>query len=173
MIFNPSLLLALCASPLLTHALPAAIVSELEKNNLNVTEFENTLMKRSDDSCPDATGLTSVWANEDNDGHGHYAGSCDNNGSSGKGECWSDVYAVQAQVQWAPWKTVGADLDCKSSSECEISHLEQLEKCTSWSTSTGFSAGITSEVVSVGAEVTQENGGSKCSTSSDTYNCHW
>ncbi|KAJ5171659.1 hypothetical protein N7492_004252 [Penicillium capsulatum] len=173
MIFKSSVLLAICASPLLTYALPTAIISELESANLNVTEFENTLARRSDDACPDATGKKSKWANGDNDGHGHYTGSCGNNGSGGKGECWSDVYAVRAQVQWAPWQTVGADLDCQSSSECEIEHLESVEKCTSWSTSTGFSAGITGEMVSIGAEVTHENGGSRCTSSADTYHCKW
>lgn len=171
--FKSLLFLAFCASPLLTYALPASIVSELERANVNVTDFENALRKRSGGSCTDATGLTSVWANEDNDGHGHYSGSCDNNGSSGKGECWTDVYAVEAQVQWAPWSTVGADLDCESSSECEITHLDQIERCRSWSTSTGFDAGITSEVISIGASVTQETGGSECTSSSDTYDCHW
>ncbi|KAJ6108792.1 hypothetical protein N7512_008629 [Penicillium capsulatum] len=100
---------------------------KIERANLTTSDLANTPTKR-DDACPDATGQSFQWANADNDGNGHYSGSC---GSSGHNyhHCWSDVYVTQTQVQRQPFQDVSAGLNCANSPSCSISHLDSIQGC--------------------------------------------
>ncbi|KAJ5139205.1 uncharacterized protein N7515_004053 [Penicillium bovifimosum] len=168
-------LLALCAMlPMFANAMPAAVRETLESHNVTLTtrDIAEHLARR-DGDCPDASGKTSSQVNRDNDGWGSYVDSCGNNGSSGKGECWTDVYVTKAQTQWKPWQENSANLDCANSPTCSITHLESLQECRTWESTTGFSAGITDGVISLGVEATESEGGSECTTSGDNYLCQW
>ena len=167
------LALALCAAPFLAQALPAAVIEDLEQVNITTADIEIMLNKRAGDAaCPDATGQTSKWANQGNDGNGHYAGSCGST-DHGKAHCWSDIYLTQAQTLWQPWRDCSEYVNCANSDSCQISHLKSIQACATWSTSVGFEAGITSEILNVGASYTSEHGGSSCATTTDTYQIGW
>ncbi|KAI2789699.1 hypothetical protein POX_d05196 [Penicillium oxalicum] len=167
------LALALCAAPFFAQALPAAVIEDLEQVNITTADIEIMLNKRAGDAaCPDATGQTSKWANQGNDGNGHYAGSCGST-DHGKAHCWSDIYLTQAQTLWQPWRDCSEYVNCANSDSCQISHLKSIQACATWSTSVGFEAGITSEILNVGASYTSEHGGSSCATTTDTYQIGW
>ncbi|KAJ5488844.1 hypothetical protein N7539_003734 [Penicillium diatomitis] len=169
--FARFLLLVSCAAPLFVQALPATVVEDPELANITNADIARTLVKR-DEACPDATGQGSQWVNHDNDGTGHYTGSCGDSGHNSH-HCWSDVYVTQTQVQWQPWQDCSDYIDCAHATSCSIAHTNSIQACATWSTSVGFSAGITSEVLNIGASYTSEHGGSSCTTSSNTYSLGW
>ncbi|CAI7595486.1 unnamed protein product [Penicillium discolor] len=167
-------LLALCASPVFVHAFPAAVQETLDRHNIALTTDDIARLARRDDGdCPDASGKTSAQVNRDSDGVGSYIESCGNNGYAGNGACWTDIYVTKAQTRWQPWQDNSANLNCADSPTCSITHLESVEGCATWESTTGFSAGITDGIISVGAEATESKGGSECTTSSDSYLCEW
>ena len=114
----------------------------------------STLFSR-DDTCTDATGQTSQWANHDNDGNGHYSGTCGVSGHNSD-KCWTDIYVTQSQMQWKPFDVVSAGHDCAHTSTCSITHINSKQACRSESTSVsvGADAGILKDILSISAEVT-------------------
>lgn len=135
----------------------------------NITQL---LLSRDDGQCTDPTFGTSQWADYSNDGNGQYAGTCGVTGHDSH-KCWTDVYTVQAQIQWSPWKVVSAGVDCAGSASCSISDTWEFQSCTSQSTSVSVTAGIQSEVLSIGGEVTHESGTTECQTHSSQKTWEW
>ncbi|KAG9570266.1 hypothetical protein KCU71_g1457, partial [Aureobasidium melanogenum] len=135
----------------------------------NITHLR---LSRDDGQCTDPTFGTSQWADYSNDGNGRYAGTCGVTGHDSH-KCWTDVYAVQAQIQWSPWKVVSAGVDCAGSASCSISDTWEFQSCTSQSTSVSVTAGIQSEVLNIGGEVTHETGTTECQTHSSQKTWEW
>ncbi|KAH0279732.1 periplasmic binding protein-like II, partial [Aureobasidium melanogenum] len=133
----------------------------------NVTHL---LLSRDDGQCTDPTFGTSQWADYSNDGNGRYAGTCGVTGHDSH-KCWTDVYTVQAQIQWSPWKVVSAGVDCAGSASCSISDTWEFQSCTSQSTSVSVTTGIQSEVLNIGGEMTHETGTTECQTHSSQKTC--
>jgi hypothetical protein len=125
-----------------------------------------------DDQCTDPSFGTSQWASHANDGNGRYAGSCGDSGHNSN-KCWTDVYAVQAQTQWSPWKVVSGGVDCAGSASCSISDINTIQTCKSQSTSVSVSIGIQSEVLNIGGEVTHETGTTDCTTHTSQKTWQW
>lgn len=165
-------LLAFGAIPAFSATIPPTVARDFEKGNITIAKISEELAKR-DDSCPDATGQYSQWAYDaGTDGNGHYSGSCGSTGHDSH-HCWSDIYVTQTQVQWQPFQDASPHLDCASSPTCSITKLNQIQGCTSWENTVGFEAGITSEVINVGASYSHSWGGSECTTSGDSSTCSW
>ena len=170
-----SIITAAWAFPVADEDDPDALSFFEKSSNDDLAAFNVTdiIMRRSAD-CTDPTFGTSQWTNYNNDGRGQYKGSCGASGH-GKDKCWTDAYAVQAQTQWTPFQVVSATVDCsvKTLQSCAISDIHAFQTCKTKQTSVAVSAGIESEILKIGGEVTLSRGSMDCQTHTTQQTFTW